>query len=150
MILYLDSSALIKRYVEEERTGDIDTLWDDVQIIVSSTVSFAECIAAFRRKFREGFLSEKEYGQTVKAFKNEYARLILVPITSELNHMIEDLLLRHGLRGFDTIHLASALLIKKESHLSVSFACFDQALNKAADKEGLNPLFYKKGNELSK
>ena len=57
---------------------------------------------------------------------------------TKLNQIIEGLLLKHQLRGFDVIHLASALLMHKDSHLATRFACFDHALNKAAEEEGLD------------
>ena len=48
------------------------------------------------------------------------------------------------MRGFDSIHLASALLIRKKSNLITKFACFDQALNRVAVQEGLEVPFDKK------
>lgn len=141
MILYCDTSALIKRYVEEDRSGEVDRLWDEAAEVVTSTVAFAETMATFRRKYREGVFSEIVYVQTIAEFKNEYPRLILVPVSSELNRIIEELLLRHPLRGFDAIHLASALLIHEGSQLATRFACFDHVLNKAAEEQGLHVPF---------
>lgn len=141
MILYCDTSALIKRYVEEDRSGEVDGLWEQAVEVVTSTVAFVETMATFRRKYREGVLSEVGYIQTILEFKNEYPRLIQVPISSELNRTIEGLLLKHTLRGFDAIHLASALLIHKGSRLATRFACFDHVLNKAAEEEKLDVPF---------
>ena len=141
MILYCDTSALIKRYVEENRSDEVDGLWEEAVGVVTSTVAFAETVSTFRRKYREGVLSEIGYIQTVAEFKSEYPRLILVPISSELNRIIEEVLLEHPLRGFDAIHLGSALLIDKGSHLATRFACFDDVLNKAAEEEGLDVPF---------
>ena len=141
MILYCDTSALIKHYVEEDRSDEVDSLWQEAVEVVTATVAFAEAMATFRRKYREGVLSDVEYIQTAAEFKNEYPRLILVPISLELNRIIEELLLKHPLRGFDAIHLASALLIHKGSHLATRFACFDHVLNKAANEEGLDVPF---------
>ena len=141
MILYCDTSALIKRYVEEDRSDEVDGLWEEAVGVVTSTVAFAETVATFRRKYREGVLSEIGYIQTVAEFKSEYPRLILVPISSELNRIIEEVLLKHPLTGFDAIHLGSALLIDKGSHLATRFACFDDVLNKAAEEERLDVPF---------
>lgn len=141
MILYCDTSALIKRYVEEDRSDEVDDLWKEAVEVATSAVAFAEGTAAFCRKFREGIFSKAEYIQTITEFKNEYLRLILVPITPELNQIIEELLLKYPLRGFDAIHLASALLINRDTHLVTIFACFDHALNKAAKEEGFDVPF---------
>ena len=141
MILYCDTSALIKRYVEEDRSDEVDGLWEQAVEVVTSTVAFVETMATFRHKYREGVLSEVGYIQTILEFKNEYPRLIQVPISSELNRTIEGLLLKHPLRAFDAINLASALLIHKGSLLATRFACFDHVLNKAAEEEKLDVPF---------
>lgn len=137
MILYYDTSALIKRYVEEDGSKEVDHLWEGGTAIITSTVAFAEIMAAFSRKYREGILSRADYLKTISEFKNEYSKLILVSMNPDLNQVIEKLLFKHPLRGFDAIHLASALLIQKEGPLTVRFVCFDRQLNKAAVEEGL-------------
>ena len=57
MILYCDTSALIKRYVEEKGTERVDALWEDCQGVSTSVVAFAEAMSAFSRRLREGLLS---------------------------------------------------------------------------------------------
>lgn len=137
MILYCDTSALIKRYVEEEGTDAVDSLWAASLGIATSVVAFAETAAAFSRKLREGVLTEKEYAGALKIFKTDFGSFILVSITQSLNAEIERLVRGYPLRGFDTIHLSSALTIKKSGSIPVQFACFDRPLNEAALKEGL-------------
>jgi predicted nucleic acid-binding protein len=137
MILYCDTSALIKRYIEEAGSDQVDRLFEEGSSVVTSTVAFAEIMAVFGRKYREGILTRTGYSKSVLEFKKEYSKLILVSITPELNQLIESLVVKHPLRGFDAIHLASALLVQKESSINVNFACFDRVLNKAASSEGL-------------
>jgi len=45
---------------------------------------------------------------------------------------------KHALRGFDSIHLASALTLHREISPPIVFSCFDDNLQKASDKEGLD------------
>jgi predicted nucleic acid-binding protein len=137
VILYLDTSALVKRYVEEDGSERVDSLWEEAAEVVTSTVAFAEGMSAFCRKWREGVISETDCFQTIAEFKSEYLRFALVPITPESNRIVEGLLLKYPLRGFDAIHLASALLIRREADFDVTFACFDAALSGAAKGEGL-------------
>ena len=136
MILFLDSSALVKRYVEEEGTKLVDELWEKAEEVATSVVAFAEVISAFSRKSREGILTQKELIEIIYEFKEDYSRMIHVPITLELNKIIERLLVSYSLKGFDAIHLASALILKAEFPETV-FLCFDNALNKTARKENL-------------
>ena len=141
MILYCDTSALIKRYVAEEKAEAVNEFWDNASVITTSVVAFAETMAVFSRKFREGVLSSEEYKETVKEFKSDYKHLLLVPLNEDLNISIENLLKRHSLRGFDAIHLASAIIFKQPADAELIFACFDHALNHAAKKEGLHVAF---------
>ena len=140
MILYCDTSALIKRYVEEKGTERVDALWEDCQGVSTSVVAFAETISAFGRKLREGLLSRKEYTKTVRKFRDDYEHLILVPVDNNLNSVMENLFNRHSLRGFDAIHLASALVFTNSKEIDLFFACFDHILNEAAIKEGLKVI----------
>jgi predicted nucleic acid-binding protein len=137
VILYCDTSALIKRYVEEEGTEIVDRLWAASLGIATSAVAFAETAATFSRKLREGILTEREYVTTLKMFKTDFDSFILVSITPMLNSLIERLVMEYPLRGFDAIHLSSALMIKGSGSLPIHFACFDHTLNEAALKESL-------------
>lgn len=141
MILYCDTSALIKRYVAEEKAEGVNKFWDNASVITTSVVAFAEMMAVFNRKLREGVLLVEEYKETVKEFKSDYRHLLLVPVNEDLNISIENLLKKHSLRGFDAIHLASAMIFMQSNDTDLVFACFDHALNQAAHKEGLHVAF---------
>lgn len=136
MMLYVDTSALIKRYVEEDGSGRVNELWDGSAGIATSVVAFAEMIAALNRKRRESVLSTAEYTRTAAAFKSDYRRLVLVPVSAGLNERIEMLTRKHTLRGFEAIHLASALVIRNNGKVETGFACYDRILNEAALNEG--------------
>ena len=85
---------------------------------------------------RMPFWQERTY-KTVKKFKVDYEHLILIPVNNNLNSVMEDLFNRHPLRGFDAIHLASALVFTNLEEIDPVFACYDHTLNKAAITEGL-------------
>jgi predicted nucleic acid-binding protein len=137
VILYCDTSALIKRYVEEEGTDIVDRLWSASVGIATSVVAFAETASTFSRKLREGILTDREYLSMLKTFKTDFDSFVLVSVTPTLNSIIERLVTVYPLRGFDAIHLSSALMLRDAGTLPVQFACFDQALNEAAVKENI-------------
>ena len=45
---------------------------------------------------------------------------------------------KHALRGFDSIHLDSALTLRQEVSSSIVFSCFDDNLRKASEREALD------------
>jgi uncharacterized protein len=53
MILYLDTSALVKKYFKEKNTSEVISAWKSSLGIATSAVAYAELLAAVYRKVRE-------------------------------------------------------------------------------------------------
>jgi predicted nucleic acid-binding protein len=137
MILYLDTSALVKKYFQEEYTDELLSLWQQAEEIITSSVAYAEAMASFYRKKREVDLQEEMIQMILSAFRLDWKGFFRVEVTDELNGVIDRLLGIHPLRGFDAIHLASAVLVYEKLPEDFLFACYDQRLAQAAGKEGL-------------
>src|SRR3990172_5061302 len=112
-VSYLDTSALVKRYVDE--TGSI---WLRAQIdpalqpiLIVSHLLVAEMTSAFSRRAREGKLSPEEYARLQAAFRGDCsAEYRLVPLNVSAIDLAAGLLERHPLRTLDAPHLATGLL----------------------------------------
>ncbi len=137
MILYLDTSALLKRYFREPFSDAVLLKWTQSEAIIISSVGYAETLATIFRKKRESGLSNRVVQKILAAFQREWRGFIHVEVTDELNGYIDKVLQNHSLRGFDAIHLASALVIHEKLPNDFFFACFDQRLNQAARAEGV-------------
>ena len=57
MILYLDTSALVKLYVEEPNSEEVRSAVDGAVAVAVSEVSYTEARSALARREREGSLS---------------------------------------------------------------------------------------------
>jgi predicted nucleic acid-binding protein len=57
--------------------------------------------------------------------------------SSTVEVLAGDLSEKHALRGYDSIHLASALTLRQELSAPILFSCFDDNLQKASKREGL-------------
>lgn len=137
MILYLDTSALVKRYFQESFTAEVLSRWKEAKAIVSSSVAYAETMAVIYRKQREKALGKAETQDLVRTFQTEWQSMIRVEVGEALNPYIDTVLQHHALRGFDAVHLASALLIRAHVGDNIFFACFDHQLNQGARANGL-------------
>lgn len=137
MILYLDTSALVKLYVEESGSENARKAVKEAKIISTSRVAYVEARAGIARKFREGEFSKEEHDQVVEALIRDWDHYFIVEVSESVAKQGGILTDRHPLRGFDAIHLASALLLQSRTHLEVSFSCFDERLKAAAENEGL-------------
>ncbi len=137
MIIYLDTSAILKRYFQESCSQDVESKWNQAAAVVSSSVAYAETMAAMYRKKKETGLEDKIIQEARDTFKTDWDSFIRVEVTKDLNQYVDKVLQKHFLRGFEAIHLASALMIHERFPLDFFFACFDQRLNQAAKLEGL-------------
>lgn len=135
MILYLETSGLVKLFIEEEASEAVRDWVAQARVVATSRVAFAEAMAALARRYREGDLTGEGFTAARRALAGQWQNLAVV----NLNEIAAgSLAVRHGLRGFDAIHLAAALdLLAGVRGIPVNFASFDRSLAAAARDEGL-------------
>ena len=132
MIVYLDTSSLVKLYVEEDKSSKVDVLVKSSEVTATSLVAYAEARAAFARRFREKAFTTDEYSRLKKFFDKDWSRYFILSVTGDMIRLAGDLAEKHALRGFDSIHLASALTLRQELSSPIVFSCFDDNLQKAS------------------
>lgn len=137
MILYIDTSALVKRYFMEENSDEVINYWTEAEEVITSCVTYAETMASFWRKKREGLTPQELIQETTGLFKRDWEGFVRVEVNEDLNHTIDSLVQKYPLRGFDAIHLASAKVVSECLRGNLVFLCFDQRLVAAAHEEGL-------------
>jgi predicted nucleic acid-binding protein len=140
MILYLDTSALVKKYFEEKNSSEVVAAWKAALGIATSSVSYAELLAAVYRKASEAGIHKRLVAGVVRDFEEDWSSFIVVEVNNRLNETIHKVIASHALRGFDAIHLASALVIASSVSGDFLFACYDDRLNRGAVAEGLHVL----------
>ena len=132
MILYLDTSALVKRYFREPYSEEVIDKRRSAEKIVTSFVAYAETMASIYRKKRESFLDDLLVQKILDLFKQDWLSFVRVEVNDELNFYIDRVIAEHPLRGFDSIHLASAVIIHQSIQENFIFAYFDDKLASAA------------------
>lgn len=137
LILYLDTSALVKLYVREKGSAAVVRRLGMADAVSTSMVAWAETRAAFARLLRERPASRKRHRQRVERFTRDWGHYAVVELSAAVAHHAGDLAEQHGLRGFDAIHLASALWLKSTYAGDLSFMAFDARLAAAAAAAGL-------------
>jgi uncharacterized protein len=137
VILYLDTSSLVKLYVSEKATPATKQLVGAMEVIATSRLAYVEARAAFARKRRERGVGPKDYRNILQNFDNDWESYFVVDISEALVKMAAQLAAKHALRGYDAIHLASAVTLRREGDQPVAFSCFDGRLFLAARGEGL-------------
>ena len=140
MIAYFDTSALVKRYVQEAGSDQVLALWSTAQARAVSRLAFAETLSAARRKQRERPEAHAVVETSLAEFRRDWRTFLIVELTADLDDSIQRLLANYALKAADTIHLASCLALSERLNQSLVFACWDEALLRAARSENLSTL----------
>ena len=137
MTLYLDASALVKRYVRERGTDDVNALMTAAAAVATALVSRAEVAAALARAVRGRVLGADAGQRARRKFLRDWADLARVPVTEALAARADYLAWSHGLRGYDAVQLAAALTWQEAVGSDVVLATFDRELWHAAATAGI-------------
>jgi uncharacterized protein len=134
---YLDTSAIVKRFVLEKGTPYVRHLFTRHQPIGTSTVAYVEVHSALSRLRRQNLLSVTQYDAISRNFDVEFDRYHVINLTHEVTGIARRLAGKHSLRALDLIHLASAVHLHEHFGNHLSFAGADRGLLRAAADEGI-------------
>lgn len=133
MILYLDTSSLIKLYVPENGSAEVWSLLEQASLAATSVVAYPEARSGLARLRREGGLSAAELELARGQLDDDWSGYLALEVTETIRRQAGDLAETYALRGFDSLHLASFLSVTEvKLEESVRFSSFDERLNNAA------------------
>lgn len=154
----MDTSALVKLYAEESGREEVQNAIKEADVVAISEIAYVEACSALARKEREGAFSMDEHDAAVEQLQQDYREVYLSrPVTGETIARAGGLSRKHALRGYDAVHLATALILREEAQelvesrrdsvesspkehdqeLQITLMSFDVSLTKAASKEDL-------------
>ena len=140
MNLYLDTSALVKLYVDEDGSPVVRRTLQRAVVAATSALAYVEARAALARRRREGGLAASEYRRAVRSFDDDWVHYQRVSVTDQLIREAAETAESFKLRAYDAVHLVSALTIAARLEAQVVFACWDAGLLEAARRAGLQLL----------
>lgn len=133
MILYLDTSSLVKLYVEEAGADDVHLLVDQASVVATSVIAYPETRSSFARLYREGGVTANEYDTMKADLDRDLENFLTLGVTENIWRYAGELTETYALRGFDSLHLASCVaLASLDLSQTVQFSSFDDRLNDAA------------------
>jgi len=110
---YLDSSAFVKRYVQEEGSKAVTSRFERGEAIYTSVLSFPEVHAAIGRKYRDRELSINEKEKLVDEFQADwFFSLSILELTTHTMIALPTLCEQYFLKASDAIHLSAAFWLK--------------------------------------
>jgi uncharacterized protein with PIN domain len=131
--MYVDTSSLVKLYLDEPDSAAVRTEVTLADVVVTSSVAYAEARATFARRRRERLMTPAETTAAVRQLDADWPRFVVIPVSDQLAQSAGRLTAAHVLRGFDAVHLAAfEELLARCSDEDVRFSCADARLTKAA------------------
>jgi uncharacterized protein len=133
---YLDASAWVKRYASEAGTVWVQSLFTQNPVFACATLGLIEVVATFARKQKFGQVNQADFQQVNQAIAADWQNFVQIQFAVEVLDQAKQVAESMALRGADSIHLASALVL--QSRLSQSdqiiFVTSDQELETAAQR----------------
>ncbi len=136
MILYLDTSALVKLLIVEQGTDAVREASARAEALATSLLTYAESRSALSRKRREGTLTDESHAELVRRFEGIWSECFVMHVDESRVRAAGLLSEVHGLRAFDAVHLSAALSLRNPD-ASLAFLTADRRLAQAAEAEGL-------------
>jgi len=151
--VYLDSSAIVKRYVFEPGSSAIDRVFDRCWVgdlsIVTSVWNIGEVLGVFDTRRRRGWLSDDEFRRVLRNFVGEVVRLLrlrvleVIPILTSILVEAWPLILREHIYEADALQIQTCIYSGSDVLLSADKELLNVALRlgiKTVDAEDENRI----------
>lgn len=140
MILYCDTSALIKLYLREVESELMLAEAGAASILAVCRITWAEAMAALARRAREVDMDATTIEQARQRLQVHWPRYAIVEVNQSLVELAGEYADTFALRGYDSVQLAAARVLQAHTQEVIHFACFDKRLRKAAKTLGMPTL----------
>lgn len=139
MILYLDTSALVKLFLDELDSDLVRRGVARADFRGCHLIGYAEACAALGRQKRIARLAESVLSTQLAGLTRTWAQLDVIEPNWPQIRRAGELAVRLNLRGYDSVHLAAveALWLEAGAGSDVRFAVFDASLAAAARTLGI-------------
>lgn len=128
MTLYLDTSALLKRYIQEPGSALVEALLAGDPRWMAANHGYPEVSINLARR-----LSSADLGVAVVAFEGDWSRMLVIGLDDRLFRRAANLGATLGLQTLDSMHLAAA---ERAGGAELTFVTFDDRLAAAARSMG--------------
>jgi predicted nucleic acid-binding protein len=143
MLLYLGSSAWVKRYFRESGSDWINQQFEQEILLGGSTLGLIEVTATCARKRTTGAIDPLRSRQIEASLLSDWTGFFQMELTPDVVERSLALARDFALRGADSVHLAPALTLMENLSLEpgdFTFVTSDRELKAAALDAGLAVL----------
>ena len=141
MILYCDTSALVKLYINEAHTREVKALVEEAEAVAVCRIAWAEYYAATARRTREVPEDQEGMERARQSLATDWGHYVVVDVSQAVVARAGEYADAFALRGYDAVQLAAAAETLAATGQELTFACFDRRLNKSARLLGMGAPF---------
>jgi predicted nucleic acid-binding protein len=132
MKLFFDTSALIKRYIDETGSQYVDRLFFETDEIFVAPITEIECISTIKRLRVEHQIKANDYNHLMKEIREDFSYFSVIEFSEHLVEVSIRLIEKYQLKTLDSIQLSSALKVKDQIE---NFIVSDNKLKATAHRE---------------
>lgn len=138
MIVYFDTSALVKRYLRQDDSDRAITLLNEADHLFGSVVvTQVEMAATFQRAVRMDTASPKLVAEVWQDFLDHWQSFTRLRIFAGTIERASENAWKYDLRGYDSLQLAAAQLWQETLGTQITLATFGRELWLAGQKAGM-------------
>ncbi|MCA1693823.1 MAG: type II toxin-antitoxin system VapC family toxin [Actinobacteria bacterium] len=134
MNVYFETSAFFKLVVNEEGSAEAVELWEAAHRVIASRLMYPEARAALAAAARARRVTSSELRLVRSRLESRWNQVEIIEIDDGIARASGDLAEAHALRGYDSVHLASAVMLADKTSV---LATWDLELRRAALDAGL-------------
>lgn len=138
MILFCDTSALVKLYVREAGSDALLAEAGAASAVAVCRIAWAEAVAAMARRARDVPADAAALDAARQRLRDHWPHYVVVEVTQALVERAGEYADTFALRGYDSVQLAAARMVQEASREELRFACYDARLRKAAKVLGMS------------
>lgn len=140
MILYADTSALAKLYIDELGSAEVAAAAQAATAVAVCRLAWVEMMATLARRAREQPTAGAGLAAARQSFVRDWDELLIIEVTQPVLILAGDYAEAFALRAYDSVQLAALQTLRQQSGEALRFACFDARLVKAAAVLGVAGL----------
>jgi uncharacterized protein len=138
VILYADASLLVKLYLDEAGSESVIELLAQPLTTGTALITRAEVAAALAKAVRLGALARTDAAQSLNEFRSHWPTFLRLRLNEAVAAQADELAWEQGLRGYDAVHLATALTWQGALDEPLLLGTFDRQLWEAGQKVGVS------------
>ena len=127
MKAFIDTSSLVKKYIEEDGSNKLDKCLEEITELIISPITSLEINSVLERKLREKTITKAESVIVEKEYRKDLIYMGVVNWNSNLENKSIELIRKHQLKVFDGLQLASGVLSKSNLFITSDEKLFIKA-----------------------